>query len=109
MPGEFSSVKEIKNVVLAAINGKIIRVGDIANVKDGIAEKDAFGRTHKGLGVAMMVQKQSGSNTVEVINAVRNRIERIKKDLPGDVELWEVMNTEEAITQSINNLKTMLR
>lgn len=108
MPGEFSSVEEIKNVVLAAMNGKIIRVGDIADVKDGIAEKDAFGRTHKGLGVAMMVQKQSGSNTVEVINAVRNRIERIKKDLPGDVELWEVMNAEEAITQSINNLTSSL-
>ncbi len=108
VPGEFYTVEEIKNVVLKAMNGKIIRVGDVADVKDGIAEKDAFGRTDKGLGVAMMVQKQSGSNTVEVINSVRKRIEKIKKNLPDDVEIWEILNSEEAITQSINNLTSSL-
>ncbi|MDN4753456.1 efflux RND transporter permease subunit [Porphyromonadaceae bacterium W3.11] len=108
MPGQFESVSEIGNTVLKSFNGHIVRLKDVANVEDSFKDKEAFARNHKGQGVALMVQKQSGSNTVEVVNAVRAKIEEIQKTLPADVKISEVLSSDEVVVNSVNNLTSSI-
>ncbi|MBU8892963.1 MAG: efflux RND transporter permease subunit [Bacteroidales bacterium] len=108
VPGQFESLEQIENIVLINFNNRIIRLKDIANIKDGYREKDEFARSKNGLGVALLIQKQSGVNTLEVANAVRNKMNQIEKELPGDMDVFEILNTDELIVQSINNLTKTL-
>ena len=108
VPGKFESVDEIGNTVLKATNGQIIRLKDVATVEDTFKEKESFARNHIGEGVALMIQKQSGANTVEVVDAVRKKIEEIKPQLPSDIKIHEVLSSEEIITGSIKNLTSSI-
>lgn len=108
VPGKFETVDEIGNTVLKATNGQIVRLKDVATVEDTFKEKESFARNHIGEGVALMIQKQSGANTVEVVDAVRKKIEEIKPQLPSDIKIHEVLSSEEIITGSINNLTSSI-
>lgn len=105
---EFESVEEIGDVVISAFGGKLVRLRDLAEITDSFREKDEFARNKAGIGMALMVQKQSGVNTLEVIEAVRERMEIIKKELPADVDVFEVISSDEVITQSVSNLASSL-
>lgn len=108
VPGKFESIEQIENIALINFNNKIIRLKDIATVKDGYKDKDEIARSKNGLGVALMIQKQSGVNTLEVAKGIRTKIDEIKESLPPDMEVFEIINTDELIVQSIKNLTQTL-
>ncbi|MEA4905326.1 MAG: efflux RND transporter permease subunit [Petrimonas sp.] len=108
VPGKFETVDEIGNTVIKAFNGQVIRLKDVAKIEDTFVEKEAFARNQIGEGVALMIQKQTGSNTVEVVNAVRAKMEEIEKTLPSDIELHEIISTDEIVTESVNNLTSSI-
>lgn len=108
MPGKYESVKELENTVIKAFNGKVVRIKDVATVRDTFKETDASAFNHVGKGIALLVQKQSGANTVDVVNAVRAEIADIQKDLPSDVQIFEVIGSDELVTSSINNLSSSI-
>ncbi len=108
VPGKFETVENIENIALKAFNGKVVRLKDVAAVQDTFAEKQAFARNHLGEGVALLVQKQTGTNTLEVVQAVRKEMEKIKKTLPGDVQINEMISTDEMVTESVKNLTSSL-
>ncbi|MBC7125126.1 MAG: efflux RND transporter permease subunit, partial [Bacteroidales bacterium] len=108
IPGDISDVEELKNLALINFNGKVIRLGDVANIRDEYKEKDDVGRTTNGRGVTLMVQKQSGENTLAVVEKIRAKVKEIEPNLPADVKISEVMKSDELITESINNLSQSL-
>ena len=108
VPAQVSTTDEIRNIPLVNFNDRIIRLKDIATVVDGFKEKDVVARNKEGKGVALMIQKQSGVNTLEVTNAVREKVRSLRKRLPEDVKIFEIMNTDQLIVQSIGNLAKTL-
>ena len=108
MPGKYECVEELENTVIKAVNGRVVRVKDVATVRDTFKETDASAFNHVGKGIALLVQKQSGANTVDVVNAVRAEISEIQKDLPSDVQIFEVIGSDELVTSSINNLSSSI-
>ena len=108
MPGKYESVEELENTVIKAVNGRVVRVKDVATVRDTFKETDASAFNHVGKGIALLVQKQSGANTVDVVNSVRAEISEIQKDLPSDVQIFEVIGSDELVTSSINNLSSSI-
>lgn len=108
MPGKYESIEELENTVIKAVNGKVVRVKDVATVKDTFKETDASAFNHIGKGIALLVQKQSGANTVDVVNAVRAEIADVQKELPSDVRIFEVIGSDELVTSSINNLSSSI-
>lgn len=108
MPGKYESVEELENTVIKAVNGRVVRVKDVATVRDTFKETDASASNHIGKGIALLVQKQSGANTVDVVNSVRAEISEIQKDLPSDVQIFEVIGSDELVTSSINNLSSSI-
>lgn len=108
VPGKFESVDEIGNTVLKAFNGRVVRLKDVASIEDTFMERESFARNHIGEGVALMVQKQSGSNTVEVVDAVRRKMEEVKKNLPADIQIHEIISTDEIVANSVDNLSSSI-
>jgi len=103
-PGEFNTLEEISKVVVGFTNGSPIYLKDIATVEDAFKNIEQRTRINNKPGMIMMVQKQSGENTVTVAERVREEIPRLIKNLPPDVDVHLAMDTSEFIQLSINNL-----
>ena len=108
MPSKYESVQELENTVIKAFKGKVVRLKDVATIKDTFKETNASAFNHRGRGIALLIQKQSGANTVEVANAVRAKISDIQNELPSDVQISEVIGSDELVISSINNLSSSI-
>jgi len=104
-PEEFSSPEEVGEVVIARRNGTVIKLKDVADVRDFFRERTYDVRVNKERGMAVFIQKQSGENTVEVARRVRAELEQIRKTLPPDVKPKIVMDNSDFILASVANLR----
>jgi hydrophobe/amphiphile efflux-1 (HAE1) family protein len=104
-PEEFSNAQEVADVVIARRGDIPIRLKDVADVRDLYRERTYDVSVNKQRGMGIMVQKQSGENTVEVANSVRAEVERLKKTLPPDLNIKIVMDNSDFILASVRNLR----
>ena len=102
--GEFKDSKELNKIVVGSSNGQTVFLSDVAVVKDDQEERVQKSYTNGVQGATIVVQKQSGSNTVEIADAVQKELPNIRKNLPADVELSVIMDTADNIKQTINGL-----
>ncbi len=103
--GEFSSVEDIKKVVLAYKGSVPVYIRDVANVFDGIAEKRSDVKLMGRNGVLVEVRKQSGENTVKVADAVREKIAQITNMLPAGTKIGIMRDTSQMVKDSIGALR----
>lgn len=106
--GEFTQSSQIQNLVVGNFQGKPIYLTDVATVKDTLKDFRFDEKINGQTGLRMFVMKQSGANTVKVARDVTKNVERLKKDLPPDVEINLIMDTSAFIKGSINNLSQTL-
>jgi hydrophobic/amphiphilic exporter-1 (mainly G- bacteria), HAE1 family len=102
--GEFQSINQIANTIITVVDGKPIRVKDVAEVKDGYED---VGRIVQIDGLPMIrlgIRKQSGANTVEVAEKARALMQQINEER-DDIDLMMVIDQSEFIQNSINNVK----
>ena len=108
VPGRFTSLEEIKSVIVANRGGKPIYLRDIAVVQDSFEEPKMYASSNGKDAAIMLVQKQSGTNTVAVARRIRERLDALKKTLPPDVTATIPMDSSEDILSSIRNLATTM-
>jgi len=106
-PGEFTSVEEIGEVVIANSSG-IIRLKDVAEIEDGFAEKSDELMINGKPAIGIIVQKQSGGNTFAVSQAVRAALPEIQAQLPSDVKITEFFDSANFIKSTVYNLRNAL-
>lgn len=101
--GKFKSVDDIKNVVVANSNGRVVKIGDVAKVEDSWEEEISYARANKVPDVNLSVMKQSGSNSVTVIDGVHRTIAEMRADgtLPADIEVNILNDTSKYIRDNI--------
>ena len=104
LPGEFSRVSEIKNIIVAQEENKFIYLRDVAEVEDSFKEETMIVRNNGSPGMMLFVQKRSGANTVEVVRRAKEALAKIQKRLPQDIKLTIMMDNSEHILQSIKDL-----
>ena len=80
--GRFKSAKELGDMVVAQQNDQPIRLRDLGEVEDGAVEADTIATVNGKNTVVINVQKQSGSNTIAVIAALKDKLADIQKTLP---------------------------
>ena len=103
------TVPEIEKIVVAVSKeGVPIHLKDIGIVRDSFKEETYELEVNKKHGLAIMVQKQSGANTVEVAKKVLKKIETLKKNLPPDVEIAIARDFSDFIKISLGNLRSSL-
>ncbi|PIU83333.1 MAG: AcrB/AcrD/AcrF family protein [Elusimicrobia bacterium CG06_land_8_20_14_3_00_38_11] len=105
IPGEFENVSQISKIPVGNYKGTAVYLKDVADVSDGFKEQTQYIRMNRSKGAIMMLQKKSGANTVTVAEAVKKRIEELKKTLPPDIKLTIPMDTSDDIRRVINNLR----
>lgn len=102
--GEFKNIDQIRNVVLAYRRGVPIYLKYVAEVKWGISEETSITKFSGTPGLRLVVRKQSGANTVEVVAKLQQRLKQIEKTLPQGVRIVEAFNTADFVTQSIKSV-----
>lgn len=102
--GEFKSPDELKEIVVGSYNGQQIFLSDVAIVNDHLQERVQENFTNNVQGANIVVQKQSGSNTVKIAEEVLARLPEIQENLPSDVKLDVIMDTSDNIKHTISGL-----
>jgi len=105
LPGEFARPEEINLIILGKRNGNPIYLKDVARIEDSFKEVTSIVRFNKQPGIMMMVQKQSGTNSVEVGNLVKKKMAQLLKTLPPDVKVNTIFDTSQDIINSLDSLK----
>ena len=106
--GEFATSEEIKDIVLASFNGQTIHLSDIAVVKDTMRDMTFSEKINGKTGVRIMVQKQSGANTVKISEDIKEMMPKLIETLPPDVEVTMFFDSSDFIRGSIDNLTNSL-
>ncbi len=102
--GQFSSLDDIRNLVVLTKNGVPVYLKDIANVYDGTEDVRSMVRINGKPGIRMNVTKQSGENTVAVARRVKEEIDRINREVRG-VRLTVLNDTSRFIEQAIGAVR----
>jgi HAE1 family hydrophobic/amphiphilic exporter-1 len=102
--GEFKESSQLMDIVLGSRNGRSVYLHDVGTVTDTIQGRIQEAYTNEVKGATLIVQKQSGANTVAIAKKVNEIIPELQKTLPPDIQLSLVMDTSDFIQQSIDSL-----
>ncbi|MBP3331148.1 MAG: efflux RND transporter permease subunit [Tidjanibacter sp.] len=102
--GEFNSSDDLYNILISNRNGKEVYLKDIAVIKDTLEKATLDERINGKLGVRVIIQKQTGANTVDIVKRVKAALPEIEKNLPNDIQIGVIMDGSESIIDSINSL-----
>lgn len=101
--GEYRGAEEIGSTVVAVREGVPIYLRDIAQVRDGTEELTSLVRINRQPGIRLSLNKQSGSNTVEVADAILAEVERLNQDF-HQVKVIPIIDTSQYIRDSMSNV-----
>lgn len=102
---EFKDPSELLDVVLAYKDGNAVYLRDVATIIDGQQEKEQEAITNGRRSAQIVIQKQTGANTVDVIKGVFKEMKTIEPTLPSDIHIETVIDSSSNIINSINSLK----
>ncbi len=101
--GEFKSEKEFGNLFIAAKNGKLIYLRDVAEIKRGFVEPPSkILRVDGREGIGIAISTVLGGNAVTMGNAVLKRLDELKSQIPVGMELVEIAMQSKAVTKAVN-------
>lgn len=112
--GKYKSIEDLKNTVITykvdtldKNNGSqllSVRLRDIADVYEGFKNESTLAFIDSRTCVMLLVQKQSGKNSVSTGRKVRETIKKLQAEMPSDIHLTETDNTVDIINETINNV-----
>ena len=102
--GEFSSSDQMRDIVVGSRDGRNIYLRDVARIDDSLEERAQQTYNNGVKGAMIIVQKQSGANSVEISNKVLEMLPSLQKRLPSDVKLGIIVDTSDNIRNTIASL-----
>ncbi len=107
--GKYRNVDDIKNIIVANKDGKLVRMSDVVAVEDTWEEERTFARTGGVSSVIILVQKQSGTNTVDVADRAIAAMKRMETEvLPKDIKVSLVRDRSTYIRDSVDDVMTAI-
>ena len=104
--GQMHTAKEFNNIILKENNGNVIRVSDVGYAELGPADIKSYMKMNGVPMVGVVVIPQPGANHIEIADAVYERMEMMKKDLPEDIDYSYGFDSTKFIRASINEVKS---
>ena len=103
--GEFEDARQMENIPVGSYEGRTVYLRDVARVDDSLEERTQ--RTFIGgeNGAIIVIQKQSGANSVQISESVMKMLPRLQKNLPSDVKLGVIVDTSDNIRNTIASLE----
>jgi HAE1 family hydrophobic/amphiphilic exporter-1 len=106
--GRLTDPRAFNDLVIATRNGSPIRVRDIGRAEDGTKEERSLARLNGQPCVTLDVIRQSGANTVAVIEGVKARLEALRAQLPADLKLEIIRDQSRYIYQALHEIQRHL-
>jgi HAE1 family hydrophobic/amphiphilic exporter-1 len=106
--GRLAAVEQFGTIIVANVGGSPIRVSDLGRVEDSFAEPSSWNTLGGRQAVTLDVRRQSGTNTVQIIAAVKDKLAQIQKTLPPGVELRIIRDQSVFINASVKSLEEHL-
>ncbi len=102
--GEFTDASQIQDLVVGTKGGRTVYLRDVARVEDSIEERAQEAFNNGIQGGMIVVQKQSGANSVEIVEKIREKLPELQAGLPSDVKLDVIIDTSTNILNTIDSL-----
>src|ERR687887_614733 len=106
--GRVQTVADFNDIVVREKDGHPVRIGDVARVEDGEAEPETLANVNGTGTVLLQVRRQSGTNTVEVVKEVKDRLKSLAAALPPGYNIRMVRDTSSFIEAAIHNVEEHL-
>ena len=106
--GQMHTAGEFNNIILKKNGGNIIRISDVGHAELGPADIKSYMKMNGVPMVGVAVIPQPGANHIEIADAVYERMEQMKKDLPDDVEYTYGFDSTKFIRASIDEVKSTI-
>ncbi|MDI6846051.1 MAG: efflux RND transporter permease subunit [Candidatus Saccharicenans sp.] len=103
IPGVYTNIDQIRETIVAVRDGAAIRMKDIASVEDTFRRVTRIARINDLEGIRLAVYKQSGTNTVKVVDGVLKEIKRLQEDYP-QFKFITLRDSARYIRNAINNV-----
>ena len=103
--GEFDETSEMLNLPVGSYNGSIIYLKDVATVDDSLEERTQHSYIGGKEGATIIIQKQSGANSVQISEEVMKMLPKLQKNLPSDIKLGVIVDTSDNIRATIASLE----
>ena len=104
--GQMHTAQEFNNIILKESNGNIVRISDVGYAELGPADLKSYMKMDGVPMVGVVVIPQPGANHIEIADAVYERMEIMKKDLPDDIHYTYGFDNTKFIRASINEVKS---
>lgn len=102
--GEFTNLHDLENILIPLKSGGTIKLKDLAKIKNTYKETKQYSLLNGVPSIGLNIQKQSDANTVKVSDAVKKELEKIKKELPPNIQIKEAFDQAEFIRKAINRV-----
>ncbi len=106
--GRVENVAEFNNIIIKNVGGSPIRIKDIGYAEDGVAERRTFAYYMNKPAVVLEVRRQTGTNTVKVVEAIQQRLKTLQAELPAGIQLAVVKEQATYIKKSVEALEEHL-
>lgn len=108
VPARYKTTDEIRNTIIGYYKSNPVYFRDVAEVEDAYKPEDLNAWADGKKSILLLLQKQTGKNTVAVVYGVKKRLAEIQKILPSDVKIEIPFDTAEYILLAIKNLRNTL-
>lgn len=102
--GEFDETSQLKDLPVGSFQGKVVYLRDVARIEDSLEERTQHTFINGEEGAMIIIQKQSGANSVEISDKVMKMLPQLEKNLPSDVKIGVVVDTSDNIRNTIASL-----
>jgi HAE1 family hydrophobic/amphiphilic exporter-1 len=103
--GRLNSAREFQELIVANRDGYLVRIRDIGRAEDSFEEPRSLARLDGRNAVSLVIQKQSGTNTVAVVDRILERLEEIQPTLPPDITFEVIKDQSLFIRKSIEEVQ----
>jgi HAE1 family hydrophobic/amphiphilic exporter-1 len=103
--GRVEHARDFPDLAVASVGDTVVRVRDLGNVNDGTKEVRTLARLNGKPAVVLQVQRQSGENTVRVIQGVKDRLPRSRALLPKDVQVTLIQDQSRYILAALHEIE----
>ncbi|MEG1837746.1 MAG: efflux RND transporter permease subunit [Bacteroidaceae bacterium] len=107
--GEFKDAKQMEDIVVGSYEGKNVFLKDVARVHDAIEERVQESYNDGVQGAMIVIQKQTGANSVQISEKVNAALPELQAKLPSDVKLGVIVDTSDNIRNTISSLAGTVR
>jgi len=106
--GRVTNPADFANIAILSKNGYPVKIGDVAHIEDSVSEPESVASVDGKPAVVLQIRKQSGTNTVEVVNALKERVGELQKNLPRGWTMRIIRDQSDYVIAAVEAVKEHL-